>query len=196
LLLEHEFENAPKHIKDRALDIALEAVRLDPTESRCHQFLAVALLARGNFDVARSHFEKMLELNPNDANGIANMGTLLAAIGRASEGVEFIRRAMRLNPFHPDWYWADLGFVLYDARRYQDALEAFQHVGTRKKYWLLVRVASCFAQLGQTEQAQIAAEEALRLKPDFRISRESPPYANPADVEHVRDGMRKAGLPE
>jgi TolB-like protein/Tfp pilus assembly protein PilF len=196
LLLEHEYENAPRHVVDRAIGIALEAVRLDPTESRCHQFLAVALLIRGDFDVAHRHFEKALELNPNDANAIANMGTMLAAIGRANEGAELYRRAMQLNPFHPDWYWVDLGFVLYDARRYQDALEAFQRVGTRKKYWLLVRVAACFAQLGQTEQAQIAAEEALRLKPDFRVSRQAIFYANPADVDHVRDGMRKAGLPE
>jgi len=196
LLLEHDYENAPRHILDRAVDIALEAVRLDPTESRCHQFLAAALLLRGDFDTARSHFEKAIELNPNDANAIANMGTMLAAIGRASEGVDLFRRAMRLNPFHPDWYWVDLGFVLYDARRYQDALEAFQHVGTRKKYWLLVRVAACFAQLGQSEQARAAAEGALRLKPDFRVSTEALFYANPADVDHVRDGMRKAGLPE
>jgi len=196
ILLEHDYENAPRHLKDRAVKIALEAVRLDPTDSRCHQFLAAALLLRGDFDVARSHFEKALELNPSDANAIANKGTMLAAIGRAGEGVELLRKAMRLNPFHADWYWADLGYALYDARQYGEALEAFQHVGTRRKYWLLVRVAACHAQLGQSEQARVAVAEALRINPKFRISLQTFNYSNPLDAEHMAEGMRKAGLPE
>ena len=39
LLIEHGFDHAPDAIKDRALDSARTAVRLDPRESRCHQFL-------------------------------------------------------------------------------------------------------------------------------------------------------------
>jgi TolB-like protein/Tfp pilus assembly protein PilF len=196
LLLEHDYENAPQQIKEHAVEVALNAVRLDPSESRCHQFLATAYLLRGDFDAALSHFERMLELNPNEANGLSNMGTVLAAVGRAHEGVEMIRLAMRLNPFHPEWYWGDLGFALYDARRYEEALQAFKRIASRKKHWLVARIAACYAQLGRLDEARSQVPEVLRLKPDFRLSTEKLAYKNAADAEHVFEGMRKAGLPE
>jgi len=196
LLLEHDYENAPDSIKNQAVESALVAVRLDPSESRCHQFLATAYLLRGDFDLALSHFERMLELNPNDANGISNMGTALAAVGRAEEGVEMIRQAMRLNPFHPDHYWGDLGFALYDARRYEEALKAFARIADRRRHWLHARMAACYGQLDRREEATAEVRQVLELKPEFRISTEKLVYKNPTDVQHVVEGMRKAGLPE
>ncbi|WP_287187878.1 hypothetical protein [Mesorhizobium sp.] len=40
------------------------------------------------------------------------------------------------------------------------------------------------------------AAEVLRLKPTFRINTEIPKYKFATDAEHLRDGLRKAGLPE
>jgi hypothetical protein len=57
-------------------------------------------------------------------------------------------------------------------------------------------MAACHAQLGQFAEARLQVEEVLRLKPDFRLSDERLRYKNPADVEHVLEGLRKAGLPE
>jgi adenylate cyclase len=121
---------------------------------------------------------------------------VLAAVGRAQEGVELIHLAMRLNPFHPDWYWGELGFTLYDARRYEEALQAFNRIASRKKHWLFARMAACCGQLGRPDEAQPLIREVLRLKPNFRISTEKLAYKHAADVEHVIEGMRKAGLPE
>jgi adenylate cyclase len=44
-------------------------------------------------------------------------------------------------------------------------------------------------------EARLEAREVLRLKPDYRISEQKLVYKNPADAEHVIDGLRKAGLP-
>jgi adenylate cyclase len=124
------------------------------------------------------------------------MGAALAAVGRAKEGVEMIRQAIRLNPFHPDWYWDTLGFALYDARRYEEALQALKHLANRKRHWLLARMAACYAQLGRDDEAQARVREVLQLKPGFRVSRERLAYKYAVDAEHVLEGMRKAGLPE
>ena len=59
------------------------------------------------------HYQRAIALNPNDANAIASVGGLLANLGRSEEGIDRIREAMRLNPYHPDWYWAQLGMALY-----------------------------------------------------------------------------------
>lgn len=196
LLVENGYGSAPEAIKNRALECTLTAVRLDPGESRCHQFLAQAYRFQDKFDMAIQHFERGAALNPNDANGIAQMGSVLAIAGRAEEGIELIRQAMRLNPLHPEWYWAGLSSALYLARRYEEALVANRQLAPSRHAWPLARVAACLAQLGRLDDAGAQAAEVLRLQPDFRVSAELPHYKNRDDAEHVRDGMLKAGLPE
>ncbi len=196
LLVEHRYDNAPGAITDRALDLALKAVRLDPGESRCHQYLAQTCRFRGEFDQALVHFRRAMALNPNDATGLVLMGSALTAEGHAAEGSEMIRQAMLLNPFHPTWYWQELAVSLYAARRYEEALEANQHGSEQSKFWYLARMAACLAQLGRLDEARANAAEVLRRKPDFRTSAVKLRYRDPADLEHALDGLRKAGLPE
>ncbi len=52
--------------------------------------------------------------------------------------------------------------------------------------------------LGQLGEAKAEAAEVLRIEPGFTIERWkcTVPYKNPADAEHLFDGLRKAGLPE
>jgi adenylate cyclase len=143
-----------------------------------------------------SHSERSVALNPNDANILAQRGLVLGYVGHAEEGIGLIREAMRLNPFHPEWYWGALAILLYAARHYEEALEADRRIASWKKPWHLARLAACYAQLGRLEEARAQAAEVLRLAPDFRLSAVKLRYKHPADVEHVLEGMRKAGLPE
>jgi adenylate cyclase len=196
LLCEHGLGDAPDSVKDRALEAALTGLRLDQNDARCHQFLAQAHLFRREYDSALSHLERSLALNPNDANGIAQMGGALAFVGQAEQGVELIRQAMRLDPFHPYWWWGELALAYCAARRYLDSLEASQRISGAKSCWLLAHEAACYAQLGRQDEARVRVADVLRLKPDFRISTVKPFYRDARDAEHVFEGMRKAGLPK
>ena len=122
LLVEHGYEDAPEAVKDYVNETCLKAIQLDPQEGRSHAFIALAYIFKGEFDLALLHSERSVALNPNDANNLAQRGWFLAKVGRAEEGVQLIRQAMRLNPFHPEWYWTILTTALYAARRYEDAL--------------------------------------------------------------------------
>ena len=99
LLVENRYGSASGAIKQRALDIATAAVRLDPRESRCHTFLGQVYRFRDDYDLAISHLEHGVELNPNDAIGLIHLGSVLAISGRAEEGIELTRRALRLDPY-------------------------------------------------------------------------------------------------
>ena len=48
------------------------------------------------------------------------------------------------------------------------------------------------------KEACAQAAEVLRMKPDFSIAvyAKQEPHKNPADLKHLLDGFRKAGLPE
>ncbi|MFN0192276.1 MAG: adenylate/guanylate cyclase domain-containing protein [Aestuariivirga sp.] len=196
LLVENHYGQAPQAIKDRALDIALTAVRLDPRDSRCHQYLGLVYRFRGELDPAISHMERSIKLNPNDGIGIASFGALLAVAGRPEEGIDLIRRAMQLNPYHPEFYWGLLASALYAGRRYEECLEANRKIRADKHPLQMARTAACLVRLGRLDEARAVAAEVLQLKPDFSLRAEAPSYRYEADAEHLFDAMRQAGLPE
>jgi adenylate cyclase len=149
---------------------------------------------RGDVRSAERHYQRAITLNPNDANVVVSCGRLLAFRGKIEEGIDRIRDAMRLNPYHPEWYWVNLGSALYEARKYADAAEAFGQV-TRPGYWIFCRLAGCYAQLGRMDEATAMAGNALRLRPDFSVANLRLRECHAAEAEHIREGMRKAGLP-
>ena len=119
---------------------------------------------------------------------------MLGVSGRAEEGIEF-PRAIRLDPYL-HFYWGTLAICLYVLRRYEEALAAHRKLGSDKSPWQMAREAACLAQLGRLDEARALAAEVLRRKPSFSVRAEMPHYKYPADAEHLREGLLKAGLPE
>ena len=109
------------------------------------------------------------------------------------EGIEWITRAMHLNPFHPPSYWNDLSAAYYDARQYQEAVTTIMQMPQPFR-WHDVALA----QLGGLTRARKHADAVLRRWPDFSSRRflSGEPYKNEADLAHNLDGLLKAGLPE
>ena len=81
-------------------------------------------------------------------------------------------------------------------RRYDEALAASRKREGGKTAWQIAREAACLAQLGRLDEARAQAAEVMRRKPDFSVQAELPHYKHPADAEHVRQGLLRAGLPE
>ena len=98
LLVENRYGGASDAIKQRALDIATAAVRLDPRESRCHTFLGQVYRFRDEYDLAISHLERGVELNPNDAIGLVHLASVLGISGRAEEGIELTPPGHQARP--------------------------------------------------------------------------------------------------
>jgi TolB-like protein len=191
----NDYDDAPIEILQRALKMAATAVQMDENDGRCHWLLAMATGYCGYPKEEERQLLRALALNPNEANVLATLGAVTAALGRHEEGIERVREAMRLNPYHPEWYWIILGNIFYVAHRYEDALEAYQH-RNNPGYWVFSRLAACNAQLGRMDEARTAAAEVMRRKPDFAISMLRRAGWSRDDVDRIKDGMRKAGLPE
>jgi adenylate cyclase len=188
------YDATPKDILEKSRIMVQEAVDMEPDDARCRWILGNVYFCSGDTEAEEQQYLRALALNPNDANALATYGSTLVALGRIEDGIDRIREAMRINPYHPEWYWIDLGSVLYVARRYSDAIEALKRK-SQPETWVLSRLAACYAQLGRMDEAAEAAAEILRLKPDFTISGQRSASWGPEDLEHFREGMRKAGLP-
>lgn len=190
----HGYSDSPDEILDRALSLATSAVEIDDSDARCHFLLGVIQRYRGDVDSAEWHYQKARSLNPNDANTIVAYARLLVYRGHLEEGLDLIRQGMRLNPYHPEWYWLNLGSVLYEAGKYSDAVEAFGRIAN-PGYWVHCRLAGCYAELDRMTDAKAEAAAALRLRPGFKVSRLQLRECRPDVAERIRDGLRKAGLP-
>jgi adenylate cyclase len=103
---------------------------------------------------------------------------------------------MRLNPHHPEWYIRSLGYALYYAQRYDDAITAYSRLRNRDLSCHL-HLALSYAQLGRDIEAAVEAAEVLNLEPDFsaRCFAENDYYTYGPALELFLDGARKAGLP-
>ena len=173
------------------------ALSLDENDSDVHRILAaVNLSLRRDHDKALYHQERALALNPNDDLVVVQQGEMLTWIGQAEQGIEWIQKAMRLNPYHPERFWGHLGRAYFVTRRYDEAVKAFRRI-TRADHSHLAFLAACYAQLGDTAAAEGAAQDVLRRAPDFSVARfiATQHYKQESDREHHRTALLKAQLP-
>ena len=173
------------------------ALSLDENDSDVHRVLAAANLSvNRDHDKALYHQERALALNPNDDLIVVQQGEVLTWIGQAEEGIEWIQKAMRLNPYHPERFWSHLGRAYFVARRYSEAVKAFQRI-SRADQTHLAFLAACHAQLGDAAAAKGATQELLQRAPDFSIERfiATQHYKHESDREHHRAALVKAQLP-
>ena len=52
----------------------------------------------GRNDEAIAHYQKALEINPNDNGANNNLGVLLAHLGRSDEAIVHYQKALEINP--------------------------------------------------------------------------------------------------
>jgi len=183
---------------------AERAVALDDADPQAQGGIGWLHLFRRQYDKARLHFEKAVSLNPNDPDLAMNMAFYVMYGGNPDSALQHLDRAKKLNPFGRDGYVR--GMAHYSARDYSEAISELTTV--RNKFpavyaWL----AASFAQLGKESEAREAArrfeeasfssmDQAGASRPASWVEFLTPrmPYRKEADLEHVLDGMRKAGL--
>jgi adenylate cyclase len=191
----YAWSTKPKDSLESAIAFARRAKDLDRFDARGFAELAYAKLYRRQHGEALVEYAQALSLNPNDSDVIAEYGDALAYVEQAERGVELLHKAMRLNPYYPDWYLWYLADAYDVMGRCEDVIAAIQRMHDPSEGQRLA--AANYAHLGMIKDAQNAAREVLRLHPHFTISqwRERPPYRDPAVLERFVDGLRKAGLP-
>ena len=180
----------------RVLDALATAQGLDDNDSDVHRILAATSLIGNDHDQALYHQERGLALNPNSDLLVVQQGELLTWLGRPLEGVEFIKKAMRLNPYHPERFWSHLGRAWFVAERYPEALEAFGHI-TRPDYTHHAFRAAAFHRMGDAAAAAGEVREVLRLEPTFSTEAylKTLHYRHEADALRHRAALLAAGLP-
>lgn len=172
------------------------ALALDDNDADVHRILAALNLTRHDFEKATYHQERALALNPNYDLIVVQQGELLTWLGLPEEGIDWIRKAMRLNPHHPERFWSHLGRAYYCAEKYADAVEAFSRI-TRPDYTHHAFLAATFAQMCNAVAAGAHAAEVLKREPGFSVAAylATLHYKREIDRQRHEAGLLRAGLP-
>jgi Flp pilus assembly protein TadD len=94
-----------------------------------------------------------LEFNRYDPECIGQMGNILVMRGRPIDAMEWLARAIRIDPIYPHWYQFDRSMALYMLGEYRQAAEALE-LATRPTPWIRTRLAACYAQAGDMVSAR------------------------------------------
>jgi class 3 adenylate cyclase/TolB-like protein len=179
-----------------ALDAALTATALDPSDADCHWALGLIYLWKREPGRAMASYERARSLSPSHPDLLSDMADALTYFGRLEEAIQLGQTALALNPNKPDWYMWNVAAAFYLSGNYEEALRHLEQMAQPGPAYRLL--AATYAQLGRQENAREAAEELLKVNPDFSISRfaAQAPYTRNEELARYVSGLRMAGLPE
>jgi TolB-like protein len=192
-----------------ALASAKVSVELDDEDSWSHAMFAMALFENKQDEEAEIQGRRAVALNANDADANAMLGVILVYLGRIDEGREWIEKAMRLNPFPPEWYHWYRALAYFSGRSYEEAIHAFKEIRSLDR-WGHAYIAACHAHLKELEEARTEVSIFVDARRRELLERgEAFPsqtlelarvranrYRIQADRDHLLEGLRKAGLSE
>jgi len=183
-----------------AYDLAQQAVNLDPRYPNAHFALGLACMWTHRRERGIAAFEEAIKLNPSFAAAHVLLGQMYLYAGRREEAIERAEKGIRLSPTDPRLFiWLPaLAGAHYQMRRYAEAVEAGRRSWSLNRNWPtgLRYVVAGLAQLGRIEEAQSALGD-LKLMDanlEFTASMFRRTWPDPADVDHILDGLRKAGF--
>ncbi len=182
---------------DRALDAAKRAVSADPKDAAALHALFLTHFNRNELSAFRTAAQRALALNPNYPDMMADYGACLGCSGNYEEGLSYLARAVELSPDPPGWYSFDIAIIRYLMQDYETALESVEGVNLGASFWGDLARAIINAQMGNVEAAnEYVAKVKDRTPHAVEVVRETLSLWNlkPDDVEHIFDGLRKAGL--
>ena len=175
---------------DQAQVAAERGLELDRSDSECLRILAQISLMRRNLKHAIRYQEQGLFLNPNDDRSVCAMGEILSFAGRCEEAEGWVRKAMRLNPYHPPRYWSHLARTLFHQGRYRDALDALQSIQAPRVRERGFQVAAASA-LGDPKEVSKSVAALRELVSDFDPRRfvQQLPYEDEHDRKALLDAL-------
>jgi len=159
---------------------------------------------RREYDKAIADAEQAIALNPNDAKAQYTMGETLVFCGRSAEAVEYLEKAMSLDPEYPGLYVFTLGLARFCLEQYKEAASDLEialykrKMHSRPPMWLL---AATYAHLGRQKEAEDVLTKYLKERgyEGYTVERVLKYYLHafkdPKDTERFSQGLHKAGLP-
>jgi pentatricopeptide repeat protein len=150
----------PKETHPKMISAARKAIELDPDLSEPHVLLAAAYQKQWHWSDAEAEFKRALELNSSDVGAYVGYARWLLCQGRMDDALAWVQRARELDPLGAGSSLGSpgiiKGFILFHARRYDEAIRELQSDNPDHWFLGLALIAN-----GQPDEAIPVLEKAL-----------------------------------
>ena len=186
----------PKEVKENAI----RASQLDPSDHRARRTAAAGYFFDKQLNLFESEAKIAMELGPNDAQVLAELGSMIAYSGQWDRGIKLVSKANALNPATAaGWYHSAMHYDFYRKGEYQKALEMVrQHplqdiIHTQWKY------VAAYAELGNLEKAREHWKKCVAIDANWSTARmrqefELWNFPQGEFVQRYLDSFAKAGF--
>ena len=178
---------------------------LDDHHPEAHILSGIFHLYNGEHSMAVEKGQQAIVLGPNSADVHAVMAHILRFNGRFEEAIVMVRKALRLQPFYPAWFLAELALCYYYLDKFREALETakqFKDLSISRNetdllYLYYALLAMNYVRLGREKDARRAARNVMREFPGYSLEWDKSYglYKYKAHLERQHNDLRKAGIP-
>jgi adenylate cyclase len=171
------------------------AIELDPDDADAQAVASSVSAWRGDWEGALARAEQAVRMNPNSVSGHRALGFCLLNFERLADAQAEFLTCLRINSRDPmNWLIRlQLGTAYYYGGDYGKAAATLEQVGRASPNDPEVHfcLAAALGQLDRMNEAQSVLQQAEKLMPGRAPT--IVPRRRAEDLEHLLDGLRKAG---
>ena len=182
----------------KARSYIADALKYGKNDSTIETLVGQSFYWLGEFDSAKFHLERAMQLNPHDIDTPIFYGATLSGEGNAEEGLRWIDKGLAMDPHVSDFSMESKTECLFMLREYQACLDIMLSWGDPPPH-AYSHMAACYAYLGRMDEAHQAAARFRSLcAEDANFARYAANHANickrQEDKDNWLNGYRMAGL--
>ncbi len=189
----------PKESIGKAFELAQKALTVNNSCPFAHETMGAVYTFVGKDEKALEQFDKAIKMDPNWPDIYVIRCYYLFKIGQFNEALTSLKKALRLNPLPPPWYFTVLGRAYTRLGRYDEAISAFESAIQIAPKFLYghIFLAFVYAILGDEDGTRFEVSKVIEINPDFSfacISHLVASYKDEAIRKQLTVGLHKAGL--
>jgi predicted AlkP superfamily phosphohydrolase/phosphomutase/Tfp pilus assembly protein PilF len=147
--------------------VAANALALNENSTGHHNLMGLILESKRDLAGSERELRRAVELDPDYAGVLANLGSLLARTGRTQEAIQVLTRAVDKEPGNYEARM-NLGAALGKSGRHQEAIDQFEEARKRgfRSPTLYNGLAIAYHETGQMQKCEESLKESLALDPN------------------------------
>jgi tetratricopeptide (TPR) repeat protein len=150
--------------------------------------LASTYKQMGQYEEARDHYLKLLEMNPGKPQILHLLAKVYSTLGKSEKAIECYQEAIKHRPYNPVWY-SDRGLVYFKKGDYDKAIADFsQALSIEPKYAIACNNrGSVYFKKGDYDKAIADFNRAVSIDPNYAAA-----YNNRGSVYFKKEDYDKA----
>ena len=164
-----KWSSNPERSMQMAFEATQKAISADVDHPSGYSLLGSIYMVRGDKSEAIEMCRKAIEIAPGNSYSVAYLANVLIDIGQITEGIQKMKRAIRLCPFPPVWYFMLLGTGYHLSGNNEAANIALSLALERdsNSYFARLLLASTLVEMGRLDDARAVSQAALDIEPNY-----------------------------